>query len=81
MSVISDIFSRVTTGIQTQLTSISTLMVKVKNFGNRAAAYAQQKIQTLAQNLTRDPKAKEDYVGGKESEVWKERLKNTKDFH
>lgn len=62
MSVISDIFSRVTTGIQTQLTSISTLMVKVKNFGNRAAAYAQQKIQTLAQNLTRDPKAKEDYV-------------------
>ena len=37
-------------------------MVKVKNFGNRAAAYAQQKIQTLAQNLTRDPKAKEDYV-------------------
>ena len=45
MNIISDIFGRITTTLQSQLTSLSAFMTKIQNFGTQAAQFIQQKVQ------------------------------------
>lgn len=61
MAVIGDIFKRITTTLESQLTAVTSFMVQVQNFGNRAAQWAQQKVQRFTQTLLKKPSSKADY--------------------
>ncbi len=61
MSLFTDIFSRITTTLQSQLTSLTAFLVQIQNMGTRAAQLAQQKVQKFFHTLLREPTSKKDY--------------------
>ena len=61
MSVFTDIFSRITTTLQSQLVALTAFVVQLQNFGTRAAQMVQQKVQRFIQTLVKPPRSKKDY--------------------
>lgn len=61
MNFIMEFWKRITTALESQLTAITSFMVQVQNWGNRAAQVAQQKVQKAIQTLLKKPNSKEDY--------------------
>lgn len=60
-NAISDILGRITTSLQSQLTILSSFMVRIQNFGTQVAQVVQQKVQKFVQAMTKDPESKADY--------------------
>ncbi len=60
-NAISDILGRITTSLQSQLTILSSFMVRIQNFGTQVAQVVQQKVQKFVQTMTKDPESKADY--------------------
>lgn len=61
MNIINDLFGRITTTLQSQLTSMSAFITRIQNFGTQAAQFVQQKVQKFFQTITQNPRRKEDY--------------------
>lgn len=61
MSMIGDIFSRITTTLQSQVTALTAFVVQLQNVGTRAAQAVQQKVQKFLQSMLKDPRSKKDY--------------------
>lgn len=61
MAVLGDIFSRITTTLQSQFVALTNFVVQLQNFGTRAAQAVQQKVQKFIQTLLKEPKSKKDY--------------------
>lgn len=61
MSIINDLFKRVTTTIESQLSAVTSFMVQVQNIGNQATQRVQQAIQKFTQKLLKKPDCKDDY--------------------
>ena len=53
MNFIVEFWKRITTALESQLTAITSFMVQIQNWGNRAAQVAQQKVQKAIQTLLR----------------------------
>ena len=61
MAVLGDIFSRITTTLQSQFAALTNFLVQLQNFGTRAAQAVQQKVQKFIQTLLKEPRSKKDY--------------------
>lgn len=61
MSIINDLFKRVTTTMESQLSAVTSFMVQVQNIGNQATQRVQQAIQKFTQKLLKKPDCKDDY--------------------
>lgn len=61
MGMIKDIFTKITTSLQTQLTVLTSFMVQIQNMGTHAAQFVQQKVQKFVQSFLRNPRSKKDY--------------------
>ena len=61
MSLFTDILSRITTTLQSQLTSLTSFLVQIQNMGTRIAQFAQQKVQRFFNTLLKEPTSKKDY--------------------
>ncbi len=61
MSFFGDIFSKISMALQSQVSVLTNFFVQLRNIGTQATQFIQQKIQKFIQNLTKDPKSKEDY--------------------
>ena len=61
MSIITDVFSKVATSLQTRLTGMAAFTVKIQNFGTKAATVVSGKVQQIIQSLISPPQSKKDY--------------------
>lgn len=61
MSMIKDVFSRVTAALQAQMAVINSFILQIQNLGTRAAQFVQQKIQRFIQAILKPPRSKKDY--------------------
>lgn len=61
MNPFSDIFNRIASTLQAQLTALTSFVIQLQNIGTRAAQAVQQKIQKFMQTLLKSPSSKEDY--------------------
>lgn len=61
MALFGDIFSRITTTLQSQFTAMTNFIVQLQNWGTRAAQIVQQKVQKFVQTLLKPPRSKKDY--------------------
>lgn len=61
MNIINGLLGRITTALQSQLTSLSAFITKIQNIGTQVAQFVQQKIQKFFQIITQNPRRKEDY--------------------
>ncbi len=61
MSVLNDVFSRVTTVIQSQIAALTSFVLQLRNYAATISQFVQQKIQKFTQTLMRKPRSKKDY--------------------
>lgn len=59
--ILSQIFSRISTAVQTQINSLSKLTNKLQNFSNNLLQKTQDKITEFLNTMTAKPKSKADY--------------------
>ena len=60
-SFLSQIFSRMSSTVQTRINSISKLTNKIQNFSNNLLQKIQEKIAEFLNIMTAKPKSKSDY--------------------
>lgn len=61
MSMIKDVFSRVTAALQAQMAVVNSFLLQIQNLGTRAAQFVQQKVQRFIQTILKQPRSKNDY--------------------
>lgn len=61
MSVIKDIFSSMSTTVQSQISAMTSFLMKMQSWSMQAVQFIQQKVQAFIQTMTRSPKSRDDY--------------------
>ncbi|MDR1241040.1 MAG: hypothetical protein LBK29_04190 [Oscillospiraceae bacterium] len=61
-NMISQIFSRVTSSVQTQINSLTKWTLKLQSFGSQFVQKIQEKINKFVQSLMKKPSSKSDYL-------------------
>jgi len=61
MSIITSVFSKVATSLQTRLIGMTAFTVRIQNFGTKVATTISGKVQKIVQSLIAVPKSKSDY--------------------
>ena len=57
MGIFGEVLSRITSFIQSQVSTINTFLLQAQNIGSRIAQFVQQKLHKFVRTITKNPKS------------------------